>query len=51
MVLVGRANWWFPHWLDRLVPNVSIEGEEWFRKRDEEARLAAEREAAKPVPA
>jgi RND superfamily putative drug exporter len=24
--LFGEANWWFPRWLDRLVPNVSIEG-------------------------
>ncbi|HKE80484.1 MAG TPA: MMPL family transporter [Solirubrobacteraceae bacterium] len=31
MTLLGRANWWFPHWLDRLVPNFSIEGDEWFR--------------------
>jgi RND superfamily putative drug exporter len=42
MVLLGRANWWFPAWLDRIVPNFSIEGEEWFRARDE----AAAREAA-----
>jgi RND superfamily putative drug exporter len=21
MVLIGRANWWFPRWLDRLLPN------------------------------
>ena len=27
MVLVGKANWWFPRWLDRLVPNFSIEGD------------------------
>jgi RND superfamily putative drug exporter len=34
MVLLGRANWWFPRALDRTVPNVSIEGDEWFRERD-----------------
>ena len=34
MVLVGKANWWFPPFLDRIVPNFSIEGEEWFRARD-----------------
>ena len=52
MVLLGRANWWFPRWLDRIVPNFSIEGEEWFRQRDaEEAREAtAAREQAPPVP-
>ncbi len=26
MQLFGEANWWFPRWLDRIVPNVSIEG-------------------------
>ena len=34
MVLVGKANWWFPGWLDKIVPNFSIEGAEWFRERD-----------------
>ena len=36
MVLLGRANWWFPRVLDRIVPNLSIEGDEWFRERDAE---------------
>jgi RND superfamily putative drug exporter len=48
MVLVGRANWWFPRPLDRFVPNFSIEGEQWFRDRDAGA-AAAEKKAA-PVP-
>jgi RND superfamily putative drug exporter len=26
MHLLGEANWWFPRWLDRIVPNISIEG-------------------------
>jgi RND superfamily putative drug exporter len=26
MHLFGRANWWLPRWLDRLLPQVSIEG-------------------------
>ena len=25
MELLGNANWWFPKWLDRIVPRVSIE--------------------------
>jgi len=25
MELLGRANWWFPAWLDRIVPRVSVE--------------------------
>jgi RND superfamily putative drug exporter len=41
MVLVGRANWWFPRVLDRTIPNFSIEGEEWFRERDAAAAAAA----------
>jgi putative drug exporter of the RND superfamily len=48
MLLLGRANWWFPHWLDRIVPNFSIEGEEWFRERD---AAQAERDAPERVPA
>jgi RND superfamily putative drug exporter len=27
MELLGDANWWFPRWLDRLVPRISVEGE------------------------
>ncbi len=38
MTLLGNANWWFPGWLDRLLPNFSIEGEEWFAERDREAQ-------------
>jgi len=25
MELVGRANWWFPRWLDRVLPRVAAE--------------------------
>jgi RND superfamily putative drug exporter len=35
MVLVGRASWWLPGWLDRLLPRVRIEG------RDDHGRIAA----------
>ncbi|MGV8841113.1 MAG: MMPL family transporter [Bauldia sp.] len=27
MSLVGRAGWWLPHWVDRALPNVDVEGE------------------------
>ena len=30
MVMVGRLNWWLPRWLDRLMPQLSIEGEGFF---------------------
>ncbi|HEV3264732.1 MAG TPA: MMPL family transporter [Acidimicrobiales bacterium] len=26
MALLGRRAWWLPHWLDRAIPNVDIEG-------------------------
>jgi RND superfamily putative drug exporter len=25
MELLGRANWWIPKWIDRLVPQISVE--------------------------
>ncbi|KQV04612.1 MULTISPECIES: MMPL family transporter [unclassified Kitasatospora] len=28
MTLLGRANWWLPAWLDRLLPELRIEPEE-----------------------
>ncbi|MDQ3726210.1 MAG: MMPL family transporter, partial [Actinomycetota bacterium] len=36
MVLLGKRAWWLPGWLDRILPKVSIEGEEYFAKRDAE---------------
>jgi RND superfamily putative drug exporter len=42
MVLLGDRAWWIPGWLDRIVPHISIEGEEYFAEREaEEAALAA----------
>ncbi len=26
MALLGRANWWLPAWLDRLLPHLDVEG-------------------------
>ncbi|HSK26741.1 MAG TPA: MMPL family transporter [Jiangellales bacterium] len=28
MALLGRANWWLPAWLDRVLPHVDVHGEE-----------------------
>ncbi len=30
MVLMKRYNWWFPKPLERVVPNIDIEGDEYF---------------------
>jgi RND superfamily putative drug exporter len=34
MMLTGKINWYMPKWLDRIVPQVSIEGAEYFKERD-----------------
>ena len=28
MELLGKGNWWFPKWLDRIVPTLNVEGHE-----------------------
>jgi RND superfamily putative drug exporter len=45
MVLLGRRAWWLPRWMERAIPHISIEGEEYFAQRD------AEKSAARPAPA
>jgi putative drug exporter of the RND superfamily len=40
MKLLGNANWWFPKWLDRLLPNVDIEGETRLPAPELEGHLA-----------
>jgi len=34
MTVLGRAAWWMPAWLGRLLPNVDIEGEQLREHRD-----------------
>ena len=48
MVLMRRANWWFPAPLERTLPKLGIEGAEYFAARDEAERAAAEK-ALPPV--
>jgi putative drug exporter of the RND superfamily len=45
MVLLGEKAWWLPRWMEKVVPKFSIEGEEYFAKRDAEAAAAAPRPA------
>ncbi len=47
MVLLGKRAWWLPGWMDRIVPHISIEGEEYFAKRD--AKLAADGPISRPL--
>jgi putative drug exporter of the RND superfamily len=39
MALFDKAAWWIPGWLDRVLPRISIEGDDYFAKRDEAARV------------
>lgn len=34
MKLIGPRAWSLPRWLDRILPHFSIEGREYFEKRD-----------------
>jgi len=45
MALAGRAAWYLPRWLDRLLPNVDIEGES-LRHHREATAWALDRVAA-----
>ncbi|GIH98812.1 MMPL family transporter [Planobispora takensis] len=38
MVLLGRYNWWCPRWLDRILPNLSVEGHDEESMTEEEPR-------------
>jgi RND superfamily putative drug exporter len=42
MVLVGKANWYLPTWVDRILPHISIEGAEYFEERDRQAAVPSE---------
>ncbi|MEU7820809.1 MMPL family transporter [Catellatospora sp. NPDC049133] len=37
MSLLGKAAWWLPRWLDRVLPNVDVEGEK-LRPAEEPVR-------------
>ncbi|GAA4157123.1 MMPL family transporter [Gryllotalpicola daejeonensis] len=55
MHLLGRAAWWFPKWLDRLVPDVDVEGSQLERTHPVEppardtVTTGASRPAAQPA--
>jgi RND superfamily putative drug exporter len=34
MILFGKSNWWLPGFLDRHMPNLGIEGDEYFKEID-----------------
>ncbi len=32
MALLGDKAWWLPKWLDKILPNVDVEGEKLTRE-------------------
>ena len=36
MELLGDKNWWLPKWLDRILPNIDVEGQADHELDDEE---------------
>jgi RND superfamily putative drug exporter len=48
MTLFGKAAWWLPGPLERHLPHISVEGEEYFVRKDAREAVA---EAKAPAPA
>ena len=46
ITLAGRRTLWFPRWLDRIVPHISIEGEGYFDDKAGSRRRCAIRPGA-----
>jgi putative drug exporter of the RND superfamily len=44
MLLLGKSNWWFPGWLDRVLPRIGVEHTE------EEELIGAGAAAVDPAP-
>lgn len=50
MELLGDKNWWLPGWLDKILPNVNVEGPSGLVDEELEAELGdLLDEAADPV--
>lgn len=51
MFLMGRATWWMPKWLDKILPTVDIEGtaleEEWEAQHADDGQKTSEEEENK----
>ncbi|MFE6165605.1 MMPL family transporter [Streptomyces sp. NPDC056486] len=46
--LLGNAAWWMPKWLDRLLPNMDVEGERLSRLPTSEPQLPQRRREVQP---
>lgn len=43
MSMFGDQIWWLPEWLDRLLPNLDIEGEKLIQELDQEEKVKNEK--------
>jgi RND superfamily putative drug exporter len=50
MHLTGKANWWIPRWLDRILPRVSVEGPEDAEAAETDPHLLAAPASEAPIP-
>ena len=51
MTLLGKSAWWLPRWLDRILPNVDVEGEKLRHLLDDEPARPEPGPEPEPVPA
>lgn len=49
MALLGRAAWWLPSWLDRILPDVDVEGEKLRRLLGERPADAPDHREPQPA--
>ncbi len=49
MQLLGNANWWFPRWLDRLMPQIGFHAPEPVAELSQPKAAVASRQAARPA--
>jgi RND superfamily putative drug exporter len=45
VTLLGDRAWWLPSWLDRVLPNISLDGSRQSHAPEAESERATEREA------
>ena len=51
MTLLGKSAWWLPRWLDRILPNVDVEGEKLRHLLGDEPARPEPGPEPEPVPA
>jgi RND superfamily putative drug exporter len=51
MALLGKANWWLPGWLDRILPHLDLEGGSGITSDEEDPAAGVEGPELEPVAA